>query len=77
MSAVEIANMLGEINFGVEYSADNPFGDSHDDGIIVTDTNPADLIYPHGWCFSDGFLKRKDCSDNERIPFVRHNGRYW
>ena len=77
MSIREIAGMLGEINMGVEYHSRNPFSGSSEFGVIISDTNPADLIYPQGWYYESGFLRKKGHSLGEGIPFVRRSGQYW
>ena len=74
LSVHTAAGLLAEMNYGVEYYPNSPFGS--DGGVIVTDTNPEDLLYPEGWYFAKGLFRNKRNATLE-LPFVRRNAKYW
>ena len=48
--------------------------------IIITDTEPKDLVYPEGWYYAKGFLRNKHTSSTgvyDEILMVKSNGVYW
>ena len=48
--------------------------------VIVTDTNPEELVYPEGWYTANGSFRNKHMSSNgiyEEVPIVMSSGLRW
>ncbi len=77
------ANLFVALNpMEVEYFHNHPFLQTvlPDGGVIVTDVDPNDLIYPEGWYFAKGSFRNKHNTTTglyDEIPIIRSTGEPW
>ncbi|MBR2841162.1 hypothetical protein IKE80_00010 [Candidatus Saccharibacteria bacterium] len=66
----------------VEYLSEHPFNypSIPSVGVLVTDVNPNELIYPEGWYFAKGTFRNKHNSSTgayEEIQVLKRDGTPW
>ena len=79
--SVQIASRVFQsLNSGKVSVSKSPFCYSDEAIVIITDTEPRDLVYPEGWYYEKGMFRNKHQSTTglyEEIPMLKSNHDFW